>query len=156
MADTVAVPAPAPADAAPGRRRKLVMVVLAVVGLTVAAVVVRTFLLSPPAEDAPAPAPEEGAVVTIGEMTASLAGGGNYARVELAAVANAEVDAGSLEARFPLMRDQALSVLMGFSAERLRTVEGADELRSALTERAQVVWEDQQVLRVVLTDLLVQ
>lgn len=155
MADTLAVPLPTEAPAKGGRSR-LVLVVLAVLAL--AAVAAKLFLLPGAAPEAgPAPAPEEGEVVTIGQMTTSLAGGGtHYARVELAAVANAEADAAGLEERFPLMRDQALTVLMGFTAEQLRTVEGADALRAALTERAQAVWEDDQVLRIVLTDLLVQ
>ena len=158
MADTRAVPLPTEADAsadAKGGKRKLVVV--AVVVLAVVAVVAKMFLLPSGAADGPPPPPEEGTVVTIGQMTTSLAGGGtHYARVEIAAVANAAADATALEERFPLMRDEALSVLMGFTPDQLRTVEGADALRAALTDAAQEVWEDDQVLRIVLTDLLVQ
>ncbi len=155
MADTVAVPAPAPvAD----KKRRLPLLIVAVVVLVGAGVAGKMFLLpAPEAEAGASVEPEEGAVVTIGQMTTSLAGGGtHYARVDLAAVTNAAADPATLEERFPLMRDQALDVLMGFSADELRTVEGADALRAALTERAQEVWEDEEVLRIVLTDLLVQ
>lgn len=155
MADTLAVPMPADA---PSRGGRLKVVLAGVAVLALLAIAAKTFLLpGAAAEPGPPPPPEEGQVVTIGQMTTSLAGGGtHYARVELAAVANATADAAGLEARFPLMRDQALTVLMGFTADQLRSVEGADALRDALTERAQVVWEDDQVLRIVLTDLLVQ
>ena len=155
MAETAAVPAPA---AATGGKGKLKLVLVAVVVLAVAGVAAKMFLLPAPGANADVPVvPEEGPVVTIGEMTTSLAGdGGHYVRVDLAAVTNAAADPAALEERFPLMRDQALDVLMGFSADDLRTVAGADALRDALTERAQEVWEDEQVLRIVLTDLLVQ
>lgn len=158
MADTLAVPLPTEAAESSGSGGKRTRLIIAVVVLALAAVAAKMFLLpGAAAESGPPPAPEEGAVVTIGQMTTSLAGGGShYARVELAAVADAATDATALEERFPLMRDQALTVLMGFSAEELRTVEGADALRAALTERAQEVWEEGEVLRIVLTDLLVQ
>lgn len=154
MADTVAVPAPATSSS--GGRLKLVLALVAVLAL--GAVGAKVFLLptSEPAAAEPA-APEEGPVVAVGQMTTSLAGGGtHYVRVDLAAVTDAAADASALEDRFPLMRDEALDVLMAFTPEQLRTVEGADELRDALTERAQQVWEDGEVLRIVLTDLLVQ
>ena len=157
MADTAAVPAPTAADASSGGRLKLVLALVAVLAL--AAVGAKMFLFAPAdaPEATPAAAPEEGPVVAIGQMTTSLAGtGAHYVRVDLAAVTAADADSSTLEDRFPLMRDEALDVLMGFTPEQLRTVAGADELRAALTERAQSVWADGEVLRVVLTDLLVQ
>ena len=157
MAEAVAVAAPVAESTGAGGKKKMKLLVLAVVAIVVGAVGAKMFLLTGDAEAGPPPPPEEGAVVTIGEMTTSLAGSGaHYARVEIAAVTNAAADAASLEAAFPLMRDQALTVLMGFTAEQLRTVEGANQLRDALTEKAQGVWEEQEVLRIVLTDLLVQ
>ena len=156
MADAVAVAAPV-VEATDGRGKKKKVLVLAVVLIAVAAVAIKMFVLPGAAEAGPPPPPEEGEVVTVGQMTTSLAGGGtHYARVEIAAVTNAAADATALEGDFPLMRDQALTVIMGFTAEQLRTVEGADQLRDALTQKAQTVWEDDQVLRIVLTDLLVQ
>ena len=156
MADAVAVADPV-AEATDGRGKKKKMVVLAAVLVAVAAVAIKMFVLTGEAEAGPPQPPEEGAIVSIGQMTTSLAGGGtHYARVDIAAVTNAAADPTALEEDFPLMRDQALTVIMGFTAEQLRTVEGADQLRDALTEKAQTVWEDDQVLRVVLTDLLVQ
>lgn len=155
MVDAVVTAPVAEATGGRGKKMKLVAVVVAV--LAVVAVAAKMFLFSGAAAAGPPPAPEEGPVVTIGQMTTSLAGGGaHYARVDIAAVTNAAADPAALEADFPLMRDQALTVIMGFTAEQLRTVEGADQLRDALTEKAQAVWEDDQVLRVVLTDLLVQ
>lgn len=159
MADTLAVAAPAEEEAEETKKGgKLKLIIIAVVAIALGGVAAKMFLLSPaPVDEGPPPPPEEGAVVTIGQMTTSLAGEGNsYARVELAAVTNAEADATMLEEKFPLMRDEALTVLMGFSAQQLKTVEGADQLRAALSERAQEVWDEEEVLRIVLTDLLVQ
>lgn len=157
MADTVAAPAPAAAEPTRGRKRLLLVVVVALAAIAAGTVAARMVLApSEAAADVPA-APVEGDVVTIGQMTTSLAGPGtHYARVDLAAVLEASADATTVEERFPLLRDRALSVLMGFDAERLRTVKGADALRAKLTEQAQQVWQDDEVVRIVLTDLLVQ
>jgi flagellar protein FliL len=157
MADTVAVTAPA----ARGGKRKLVLVVLVLAAVAAGAVGGKMLLAGDPGvpgeEVAAAPAPAEGEVVTVAKLTASLAGGGShYARVEFGAVLADTATAAAVEPRFPLLKDLALSTLMGFEPEELRTVAGADRLRQELTARAGEVFPDGEVLRIVLTELLVQ
>lgn len=158
MADTATVPPPVAEEAPPKGRKKLRLVVVVLLVLLAGAAGLKMTVLSPSeAATEEEVVPEEGEIVAIGEMTTSLAGGGShYVRVQLAAVLNATADATAAEGRFPLMRDRALGVLMAFTADELRTVEGAERLRTTLTREAQTVWEDEQVLRIVLTDLLVQ
>ncbi len=154
-ATVAAVAAEAPAAA--GSKKKLVIGV--VLGLVVAAAAYMFLMGGGGAADviAEPTAPEEGAVVTVGQMTTSLAGPGtHFVRVEIGAVLNATTAEADVEAAFPLLRDAALSVLMGFDADTLRSVAGADTLRTELTAAAQEIWEDEEVLRIVLTDLLVQ
>lgn len=146
-----------PAEDAAGSKKKLVIGAVLAVVLGAAAYM---FLLggSGAADASQEPmAPEEGAVVTVGQMTTSLAGPGtHFVRVELGAVLNATATEADVEAAFPLLRDAALTVLMGFDADTLRSVAGAETLRTELTAAAQGIWEDDEVLRIVLTDLLVQ
>lgn len=157
MADTATVPPPVADEAPPKGRRKLRLIVVLLVVVLVGAAGVKVTLFSPSEAAAEDLVPEEGEIVAIGEMTTSLAGpGSHYVRVQLAAVLNTSADAAVAEERFPLMRDRALGVLMAFTPEDLRTVEGAERLRSTLTEEAQTIWDEDQVLRIVLTDLLVQ
>ncbi len=157
MADTATVPPPVDEEAPPKRRSKVRLIAVLLVVALAAAGGLKMTVLSPSEAATEEVVPEEGEIVAIGEMTTSLAGGGShYVRVQLAAVLNATADPTAAEERFPLMRDRALGVLMGFTADELRTVEGAERLRTTLTQEAQTVWDDDQVLRIVLTDLLVQ
>lgn len=144
----------AEAQTAPRRRRKLVVAVVAAV---VAIAPAGFFLLGGSGgEDPDAPA-VEGPIVEVASMTANLAGPEvHYVRFGFAAVLSAEVVAADVEGRFPLLRDAALSEAGTLSAEHLRSPEGVEELRSRLTARAQGIYPDGQVLRVVLTELLVQ
>lgn len=154
---------PAQADAtggSPGRKR-LVMVV----GALLVAVAVGWYLgLIPPgggeaaAEDAVEPAPVvEGAVVDVAELMTSIGGDQpGYAQVGFAVVLDSTADPAAVETRFPLLRDAALSEISALTPTVLRTRDGHDVLRAALTDRAQEIWPDGEVVRVVLTSLLIQ
>jgi flagellar basal body-associated protein FliL len=166
MADSVAVAAPA-GDATEKKSRRLVVIAAVVLVVVAGAFGTKTFLGAGSSDAATTadPAPEEGAVVSVAQMTASLAGGApsdagggasHYARIEFAAVLDANADQTTVEARFPLLKDGALSVLMGFGADELRTVAGADRLREALTAKAHEIYPDGDVVRIVLTELLIQ
>lgn len=101
--------------------------------------------------------PAEGEIVPVGDMTTGLAGDDpKYVRLSMSLVLSEQATAGDVEARIPLLRDRALDVLMSTDSATLQTADGADTLRAELTDAAQQVYEDEQVLRVVLTDLLVQ
>lgn len=157
MADTVAAPPSQEVGAKKKGKRKLM--IGAVVLILVAGFGVKTFLLGgDAAAEAQEPAPvEEGAVLPVAEMTANLRGSAtNYARVSFAAVLNAEADEAEVTAKFPLLEDAALSVLLEFDAAQLRTPEGADQLRARLSDAAAEIWPEDEILRIVLTELLVQ
>ncbi len=100
----------------------------------------------------------EGAVIEAGELTVNLADPGEtrYARVGLAVVLAFGADSGVVGERIALLQDAALSELNGFTSDELLAPTGADELRGALTDRALEIWPDGEVLRVVLTELIVQ
>lgn len=102
-------------------------------------------------------APVEGAIVPIAEMTASLAGPQvHFAKLSLAAVLSDQADAALVEERMPLLKDAAITELSTMDAAHLRTTEGMEELRTRLTERATGIYVEGEVLRVILTELIVQ
>lgn len=147
-----AVPETAPAP--PRRRRKLVLVGVAVLLVAAGAAV---FLRSGSDDSDPDAPAVEGAIVEVAQMTANLAGPAvHYARIGFAAVLAADVMPSDVEGRFPLMRDAALSEIGTLPADHLRTPEGVEELRNRLTARARSIYPDGQVLRIVLTELVVQ
>jgi flagellar basal body-associated protein FliL len=150
----------AAAETAPSRTRRRWLVPVLV--LLVAGGAAAAFALGPWGDGA-ADEPEvpvvlhDGDVVVVGSMTTSLGGDTRaYARVELAVVLHPDAARTLVEPRFPVLRDGALTVIMGFRPSELRTVEGAERLRAELTDRAQQVWPDGEVLRVLVTDLVVQ
>lgn len=101
--------------------------------------------------------PVDGEIVPVGDMTTGLAGDDpRYVRVSMSLVLSEETSSGDVEGRIPLLRDRALDVLMSTDSAALQTADGADTLRADLTAAAQQVYDDGEVLRVVLTDLLVQ
>ena len=127
---------------------------LLAVGLATVAAVASWALL--PGED-PDAEPEEGAILEVAHLTANL-GGENlrYARVGFAVVAAADVENAEVERRFPLRQDAAISQIGSMTPEDLHGEEGIDRLREALTERAREIYPDGEVLRVAITELLVQ
>ncbi len=105
---------------------------------------------------APAP-PVEGAVVDVADMTASVGGDQpGYVRFGFAAVLVQDADQAAVSSRFALLKDAALTEISQTSLSALRTPEGIDALRAALTARAHGIYPDGEVLRIVLTDLLIQ
>jgi flagellar basal body-associated protein FliL len=151
--------APAPAAPEDGRRRRAPLLLGAVV--LVLGVAVGAYLVlggGEPAETVAEPQPaEEGAVVAVADMTANLAGEPvSYAKVAFAAVLAAGADEAAVAARFPLLRDAAITELSTITGAHLRTTAGADELRGRLTARAAALYPDGEVLRIVLTELVVQ
>lgn len=139
--------------ASPNRRKRLLLVG-AVILLVVAGI---AFFVLRGGEDAGDKPPADGPVVEVAQMTANLAGSQvHYVRFGFAAVLRDGLVAADVEGRFPLLKDAALTEVQTLSAEVLRTPEGIDELRRRLTDRAAGVYPDGQVLRVVLTELVVQ
>jgi flagellar FliL protein len=98
--------------------------------------------------------PVEGEVLVIDTMTVNLPED-HYAKVGFALVLSAEAAAEEVKAHLPLMQDAALEILTGFDAQELGSHDGMERLKAELTEHATEEFEG-EVLRVVLTELLVQ
>jgi len=108
-----------------------------------------------PAEAAPEPPAE--VVVDGATMTVALPGDPSHiVRVSFALVLPEDTDTAIIGKRIQILQDEALTTITGYTGEELRTVEGLDRLRSDLTARAQVVYPTGEVLRVVLTEVIVQ
>jgi flagellar basal body-associated protein FliL len=58
--------------------------------------------------------------------------------------------------KLPLVRDAALSIMTGFGSAELQTQEGMDRLRGEMTDAAVELFPDGEVIRIVLTELIVQ
>lgn len=142
---------------------KLKLIVVVVVVLAVLGGGGAFFLLSSSGGDEAAEVttttePVEGAVIEADTMTVNLADGDvtRYARVTFGVVLPEGVDSGEVGERMPILKDAALSVIAGFESAELLTAGGLDRLRAQLTERAREVYTGGEVLRVVLTEVLVQ
>ena len=100
----------------------------------------------------------EGEVIEVGKMTVNLADEDEdrYARVGIAVVMAELGDSALVGGKIPLIQDAALTVIAGMHADDLRTPAGIEQLRSTLTERAQEIFPDGDVVRIVLTEMIIQ
>jgi flagellar basal body-associated protein FliL len=152
-----AEPATEPAGKKP-RRRLLLIVALVLLGALGAG----GYLLFLGGGDDPAEEPveepvAEGPVVEVGTLTTNLAGAANrYARVGVALVLRADAVAADVESRFPLVKDAAITEIGRHEAATLQGADGTERLRAGLAEQITAVYPDGEVLRVVLTELLIQ
>lgn len=137
-------------------KTKLVAIVAAVALLGAGAALFLGGGGDPAAASEPAPV-VEGDVVEIDTMTVNLVGEpGRYARVGFAVVLAAGADGAVVGAKLPLLRDAALTVMTGFDAAELQTAAGMERLRAELSDRAVALFPDGEVVRAVLTELIVQ
>jgi flagellar FliL protein len=100
--------------------------------------------------------PAEGEVLDVATLTTTVGGDASLARVGLAVVLTEGAAADPVTARFPLLKDAAVSELAASEAQELRTADGANRLRRRLTRRAQQIYPDGEVLRVLLTEMVIQ
>lgn len=99
----------------------------------------------------------EGPVLEADQMTVNLADEQlRYARIKFAVVLPAGGDTAAVGERIPVLKDAVLSVVSGYTAEDLRGTDSLDRLRSEFSDAALDVWENGEVLRVVITEVLVQ
>jgi flagellar basal body-associated protein FliL len=99
----------------------------------------------------------EGEIVDIGSLTVNLADRDrHYVRVGIALVLSATAVKEEVVNRVPLLKDAAITKIGAHSSAELRTLEGQEALRKELAEAANHVWEGEEVLRVALTEILVQ
>ena len=99
----------------------------------------------------------EGAVIEAEQMTINLADEEpRYARLKFAVVLPEGGDAAAVGDRFPILKDAVLDVVAGYTAADMRQPEILDTLRSEFSAKAEEVWTDGEVLRVLITELLIQ
>ena len=155
-----------PAPAAKSGMNKLTIVALAIA----VAALAFTFL-KPGAAPAEAPAeaahvePKPGPVVDVGQMSVNLADAGRYARVSFALVLTEGTvvgggghggGEGGVEAQFPLVKEAVLFEFSKVTADQIRAPGGLDAIANTLSERVRAIYPHGEVMRVVLTELLVQ
>ena len=146
----------------PEKKSKKVLII-AVVGVLALGGGGAWFLLGgEPADAAEAEATEttevlEGPVIEGDQMTVNLADEDpRYARITFAVVLTPEADSGAVGERIPLLKDAILDVVSAYRADDLRGPEALASLRTAFTEKAHDVFVEGEVMRVVITELLVQ
>lgn len=142
-----------------GRSRKKLIVLAVVVLVAGVGGFFAMRLLSTPATAAPAPepTPEPGAIVEVADMTTTLPGTPPHlARVNFSVQLSAEAVAEEIQPDLPLLKDAAVTELAESDAETLMTTEGVDDLRARLLDRATEIYPDDQVLKVLVTELVVQ
>ena len=103
--------------------------------------------------------PVEGEVIDIGNMTIVLADDGDtlrYARIGLAVVMSEMGDSGVVGTRVSLIQDAAITVISEMTTDELRGAAGARAAREALTQRVLEIFPDGDVVRVVLTEMILQ
>jgi flagellar FliL protein len=143
------------AKAKKGGKLKLVVPVILLLGAGLAA---KSLLLGSPAQKAEAkPKKEEGVIVTMDPVTVNLADAGfHYARVGFGIVLTTTANSKEIEERLPLFKDEAIRAVGGFQSRVLKTVKGQDELRHRLTEVAFKLYGEEEIMKVILTDIVVQ
>ena len=99
-----------------------------------------------------------GTVIEGDTLTVNLADSGDprYARVTFAVVLPNGTDSGTVGERMALLKDQAIDILAGTTSSGLLGDGGLDSLRTDLTAAALEIYPDGEVLRVVLTEVLVK
>jgi flagellar FliL protein len=144
---------------APKKKGKVRLVVIGVVVVAIAAgAYLFLFGGSGGGEEPVAAEPAEGPVVDGATMTVAVDGsdGPHFARVSFAVVLAEGADTAAVGNRIQLLQDRALTVITGYSADLLRTTEGLETLRTDLTAAAHELYPEGEVLRVILTEMIVQ
>lgn len=157
MSATTVAPPPVetPLELPPAKgRRKVVLLALVVVALAAAAA--WWFLLAP-AEPLADGEVAEGAIVQLDPLTTTTGQAGiAHARITIALVLTEDGDEAAIEPKVPLLQDALLRAVAERDADTLRSATGSAELRAELTAEARRIWSEEEISRVVLTELLVQ
>jgi flagellar FliL protein len=101
--------------------------------------------------------PVEGPVIEVDEMTITLADDPvRYARLKFAVVLPEGGDTTVVGDRIPVLKDAVLDVMSSYVAADLVGPDALGTLRAELTASALNVFTEGEVLRVVLTEVLIQ
>ncbi len=154
-----------------GGKKKIIMIVgaLALLGG------VYKFVLAKPAEPASSLTPEElaammteeekaalleppeGEILQMEEMIVNLAGPEEtYLKIRLALVLDTLTLAEEFEHHLPIAQDVAVHYLSSLEPEELRTAEGREHVKEELTELVKEAYHEEHVLRVLITELVMQ
>lgn len=135
----------------PRRLRRLLLVVLVLIGGAAAA----GYLLLGGGDEVEPPE-VDGEIVTLEPMTTTVGESSmHHARVAVAVVLSEGEDPTLVEDRSALLQDALLRELARMDGAEVRSAEGSDALRAALTEEAKEIWGEAVIRRVVLTELLI-
>jgi flagellar basal body-associated protein FliL len=108
------------------------------------------------ASPAPSPTPTPGVVIDLGTMTINLADPGRYALVGLAVELGPTGTAEKYTPEMPLLKDATVRKLGGWTAARLLSATGQEDVRTQLTDQAQLLFGKDSIAKVLLTELIVQ
>ena len=143
-----------------GGKKKIFMAVGAV---AVLGAVYQFVLKSPPEEDAAAmEEPEEielveGEIFQMEEMILNLSGEGNgFLRIGVAVVLEEGTMAADFEADAAIAKDVAVQYLSSLSSDDLATPEGRQAAKDELGTRMREAYDDEKVVRVLFTALVMQ
>lgn len=101
--------------------------------------------------------PPDGPVIEMDEMTVTLAGDPvHYAKIKFAVVLPENGDTTVIGDRVPILKDAVLGKISGLTIDDLMGPEALDNLRDEITDAALSVFPDGEVLRALVTEVLVQ
>lgn len=144
------------AEEAPRKGRSTWLLIGVLVLLLAVAAAVWFLVLAPDGAEADAEL-LEGEIVSLEPQTTTLGEAKlHHARVALAVVLAEGVDPAVVAPRAALLQDALIRELSTMDADGVRSSEGSDALRQRLSADAKQIWEEDEVIRVVLTELLVQ
>ena len=104
----------------------------------------------------PTPTPTPGQVIDLGDLTINLAEAQRYALVGLAVELGKTADPATITTQMPLLKDAGVRRLSGIPAATLMSLAGQDQVRAELTDQAQQIFGKDKIVRVLLTEVLVQ
>ena len=104
----------------------------------------------------PTPTPTPGQVIDLGDLTINLAEPSRYALVGLAVELGKTADPATITTQMPLLKDAGVRKLNGMPAATLLSQAGQDQVRAELTDQAQQIFGKDKIVRVLLTEVLVQ
>jgi flagellar FliL protein len=132
-------------------------IVLLVVPLALGAAGAKLFLPSGEAAPPTTTLPKEGEVLVVETFTVNLEGdSGRFGRVGFGVVLKEGANAEEIKAKLPILKDAALSILAEYTPGTLSSAEGMASLREELSHAAHELIDEEEIIRVVLTEVVVQ
>lgn len=141
-------------DEAPPRKRRGLKTLLVVLVILAVAAGATWYLLF--GGDDTDPSEIDGEIVSLEPMTTTVGEDAlHHARVALAVVLSSGQDPEIVDPKAPLLKDALLRELSRMDGPEVRSADGSQALRVALTDEAKEIWGEETIRRVVLTELLI-